>query len=361
MKAGKKVGVTSNSHEAIKTLLIAIEKQALKQNFDFNGMRKARSSDKYDWKFIQDITTGKPLNFSDYSLYAGTSWFFVDPRMNKSLDYLFIDEAGQVALGTTIASATAAKNLVLIGDQMQLSQPMRAKHEGYAKLSSLDFILEDNDTIPADKGVFLNITRRLNNKICNYISTSFYDSRLSPDPITETRSVNLKLDPIKDEGLFYVPIEHSGCSQRSDEEADLVEKTYNKIIGKEFKSGKTKGKISAKDIMVVAPYNAQANNIRERLKKKFKDDVRVGTIDLFQGQEAKVVLISMTTSDVESLPRHKDFFFSRNRLNVAISRAECVAIIIFNENLLLASANSIKEMKLMNSFCKLLKFKTNYK
>ena len=89
-------------------------------------------------------------------------------------------------------------------------------------------------------------------------------------------------------------------------------------------------------------------------------NVKVGTIDLFQGQEAKVVIISMTTSDVESLPRHKDFFFSRNRLNVAISRAQCVAIIIFNENLLLASTNSIEEMKLMNSFCKLLKFKTNY-
>ena len=360
MKAGKKVGVTSNSHEAIKTLLIAIEQQAEKQNFKFSGMRKARSSDKYDWKFIKDITTGKPLNFDDYLLYAGTSWFFVDPRMNKTLDYLFIDEAGQVTLGTTIANATAAKNLVLIGDQMQLSQPMRAKHEGYAKLSSLDFVLENNDTIPPDTGIFLNITRRLNKKICNYISTSFYDSRLTSDPITETRSVNLKLDPIKDEGLFYVPIEHSGCSQRSDEEADLIEKTYNRIIKKEFKVGKKLGKISSKDIMVVAPYNAQANNIRERLKKK-NDDVRVGTIDLFQGQEAKVVLISMTTSDVESLPRHKDFFFSRNRLNVAISRAECVAIIIFNENLLLASTSSIKEMKLMNSFCKLLKFKTNYK
>jgi uncharacterized protein len=244
---------------------------------------------------------------------------------------------------------------------MQLSQPIRAKHNGYARKSSLDFVLENLDTIPPEKGIFLNTTRRLNNKICDFISSSFYDSRLTSDPITETRSVNLKLDPIKDEGLFYVPIEHSGCSQRSDEEADLIEKTYNKIINKEFKVGKNTGKISAKDIMVVAPYNAQANNIRERLKKKFKEDVRVGTIDLFQGQEAKVVLISMTTSDVESLPRHKDFFFSRNRLNVAISRAECVAIIIFNENLLLASASSIKEMKLMNSFCKLLKFKTNYK
>ena len=360
MRAGKKVGVTSNSHEAIKTLLKAIEQQAKDQDFEFCGMRKAKSSDKYDWKFIKDITVSKPLNMDDYSLYAGTSWFFVDPRMNKTLDYLFIDEAGQVALGTTIANATSAKNLVLIGDQMQLSQPMRAKHEGYARMSSLDFILEDKDTISADRGIFLNTTRRLNNKICDFISSSFYDSRLTSDPITETRSVNLKLDPIKDEGLFYVPIEHSGCSQRSDEEADLVEKTYNKIINKEFKVGENIGKISAKDIMVVAPYNAQANNIRERLKKKFKEEVRVGTIDLFQGQEAKVVLISMTTSDVESLPRHKDFFFSRNRLNVAISRAECVAIIIFNENLLLASASSIKEMKLMNSFCKLLKFKTNY-
>ena len=361
MKAGKKVGVTSNSHEAIKTLLIAIEQQAVNQNYEFSGMRKSKSSDKHEWKFIRNVTTGKPLNMDSYSLFAGTSWFFVDPRMNKTLDYLFIDEAGQVALGTTIANATSADNLVLIGDQMQLSQPMRAKHEGYARMSSLDFILEDDDTISTDKGVFLNVTRRLNKKICNYISTSFYDSRLTSDPITETRSVNLKLDPIKDEGLFYVPIDHNGCSQRSDEEADLVEKVFNKIVNKEYKSENITGKISAKDIMVVAPYNAQANNIRERLKKKFKDDVRVGTIDLFQGQEAKVVLISMTTSDVESLPRHKDFFFSRNRLNVAISRAECVAIIIFNENLLLASASNIKEMKLINSFCKLLEFKTNYK
>ena len=147
MKAGKKVGVTSNSHEAIKTLLIAIEQQAVDQNYEFSGMRKSKSSDKHEWKFIRNVTTGKPLNMDSYSLFAGTSWFFVDPRMNKTLDYLFIDEAGQVALGTTIANATSADNLVLIGDQMQLSQPMRAKHEGYARMSSLDFILEDDDTI----------------------------------------------------------------------------------------------------------------------------------------------------------------------------------------------------------------------
>ena len=128
------------------------------------------------------------------------------------------------------------------------------------------------------------------------------------------------------------------------------EETWPQLLGKKL------GKISSKDIMVVAPYNAQANNIRERLKKK-NDDVRVGTIDLFQGQEAKIVFISMTSSDPENIPRHKGFLFSRNRLNVAISRAQCVAIIIFNEKLLLASTNSIEEMKLMNNFCKLLKYK----
>ena len=364
IKQGKKVGVSSNSHEAIKTLLIEIEKQALSpanKGFEFKGLRKARQSDKTEWKFIKDIFTGKPLSMDEYSLFAGTSWFFVDPRMNQTLDYLFIDEAGQVALATTIAMSTASKNLVLIGDQMQLSQPIRAKHVGYARKSSLDFILEDNDTIAPEKGIFLNTTRRLNENLCHFVSDSFYDSRLTSHEITKTRSVKLNLEPIKNEGLFYVPIEHTGCSQRSDEEANLVEKTYNKIIGKEYKISDNKGKISPKDIMVVAPYNAQANNIRERLNKKYKEGVRVGTIDLFQGQEAKVVLISMTTSDVESLPRHKDFFFSRNRLNVAISRAENVAIIIFNENLLLASTNSIEEMKLMNNFCKLLNYKTNYK
>ena len=108
--------------------------------------------------------------------------------------------------------------------------------------------------------------------------------------------------------------------------------------------------------MVVAPFNVQTNNIKQKLLKKYSEDTRVGTIDLFQGQESKIVFISMTSSDAENLPRHKDFFFNRNRLNVAISRAQNVAIILFNPNLLLASANTIHEMRLMNNFCKLLKY-----
>ena len=357
MKDGKKVGVSSNSHEAIKNLLSEIERQAKADNFTFKGMKKSNSTNLFNGEFIIDIIKDKPINTRDFSLFAGTAWFFSNVRMNQSLDYLFIDEAGQVSLANTISMATCAKNLVLIGDQMQLSQPIRGTHEGYAKLSSLDYILEDRDTIPPEQGIFLRETRRLNKEICKYISDSFYDSRLIPHEVTKSRSLKLGLKNIENEGIFIIPTDHFGNSQRSDEEAEIVHDYYSKIIKKDFEDENGKGEIDIKNIMVVAPFNVQTNNIKQKLLKKYSEDTRVGTIDLFQGQEAKIVFISMTSSDAENLPRHKDFFFNRNRLNVAVSRAQNVAIILFNPNLLLASANSIHEMRLMNNFCKLLMFK----
>ena len=167
----------------------------------------------------------------------------------------------------------------------------------------------------------------------------------------------MELNDISDEGIFYIPTEHFGNSQRSDEEAELINNYYSKIIGKTYEDEKGKFKIDVKNIMVVTPFNVQANNIKQKLLKKFSKDTKVGTIDLFQGQEAKIVFISMTSSDAENLPRHKVFFFSRNRLNVAISRAQNVAVILMSPKLLMASANTIEQMKLINNFCKLLAFK----
>ncbi len=360
MKEGNKIGVSSNSHEAIKNILTEVERQAREEKFTFKGMKKSNSTNLFDGEFIVDVVKDKNIDLSQFSLFAGTAWFFSNIRMKQSLDYLFIDEAGQVSLANTISMGTSSKNLVLIGDQMQLSQPIRGTHEGYAKLSSLDYILEGRDTIPPEQGIFLKETRRLNKKICKFISDSFYDSRLMPHEITNSRSVKLSLNNIKDEGIFFFPTDHFGNSQRSDEEADIVHDYYSKIFKKNFEDEKGKGKITIKDIMVVAPFNVQANAIKQKLLSKYSNNTRIGTIDLFQGQEAKVVFISMTSSDAENLPRHKDFFFNRNRLNVAISRAQSVAIILFNPNLLLASANSIHEMKLLNNFCKLLIFRSKY-
>ena len=255
-------------------------------------------------------------------------------------------------MANSIAIATTTKNIVLIGDQMQLSQPIKGTHSKNSGKSSLNFLLEDHDTIPLNRGIFLDKTRRLNEKICTYVSDSFYESRLKPHAITYERKVSLFLKDIGNEGIYFLPASHSDCTQKSDEEAKTIKTIFNKIKGKEITESGKKSKITNDDVMVVAPFNMQVNHLAKVLGK----GSRVGTIDKFQGQEAKVVFISMTSSDPENIPRHKEFFFSRNRLNVAISRAECLAVILFNPNLLLVQCQKINEMRLVNNFCKLLKY-----
>ena len=352
IKAGKKVGVTSNSHKAINNLLEQVEEIS---DFEFRGFKKiSKKEDRLNGKFIEDINKVGKEGYDPYSLFAGTAWLFCNEALNQKVDYLFIDEAGQVSLANTLAMCTATKNIVLIGDQMQLSQPIKGTHPGIAGKSSLEYLLEGYDTIPAEKGIFLNETRRLNKNICEFISSSFYESRLKPHPVTSERYVKLNLDNIKDEGINFIPMYHENNTQKSIEETDYIKDLIGKIIGKRCKdNGDTKERsLDLNDILIVAPFNMQVNNLARNLPINSK----VGTIDKFQGQEAKIVFISMTSSDPENIPRNKDFLFSRNRLNVGISRAECTTIILFNPNLLNTSCQKIEEMRLINNFCKLLKY-----
>ena len=358
IKDKKKVGICSNTHKAINNLLSTIEELAAEENFEFEGFKKKSSKTEHQFNGKNIKESKIELASNNCLIYAGTAWLFSDERMDQKLDYVFIDEAGQVSLANSIAITTSTKNLVLIGDQMQLSQPIKGTHPKNAGKSALNFLLEDHDTIPHNKGIFLDKTRRLNENICEYVSDSFYESRLKSHPITKERTVSLSLKNIGNEGIYYLPALHKDCAQKSEEEANTIKKIFNEIIGKELvepnKNGKDKieRKITNQDIMVVAPFNIQVNHLSKVLGK----ESRVGTIDKFQGQEAKVVFVSMTSSDPENIPRHKEFFFSRNRLNVAISRAECVAVILFNPNLLLAHCEKINEMRLVNNFCKLLKY-----
>ena len=97
-----------------------------------------------------------------------------------------------------------------------------------------------------------------------------------------------------------------------------------------------------------------SNDNEKKLEEAKIKNPRVGTIDKFQGQEAPITIISMTSSDSDSLPRNKEFFFSRNRLNVAISRAQVASIILFNPQLLDSSPKNLDQIKLMNNFFKLI-------
>ena len=150
---------------------------------------------------------------------------------------------------------------------------------------------------------------------------------------------------------------HSNNVQTSIEEFEVVKDLMKEMIGLEFDDQGKIRKLTKDDFLIISPYNTQVNLLISKLEESKIKNPRVGTIDKFQGQEAPITIISMTSSDSDSLPRNKDFFFSRNRLNVAISRAQVASIILFNPRLLDSSPKKIEHIKLMNNFFRLINYK----
>jgi uncharacterized protein len=287
----------------------------------------------------------------NHQLIAGTAWLFARPDLDQQLDYLFIDEAGQVSLANVIAMGVSAKNVVLVGDQMQLSQPIQGAHPGGSGISGLDHLLHGLATVPPDRGIFLATTFRMNQDICKFISDAVYDGRLVSDPSAHQQRIDIGTstdDALAPTGLRFVAVDHAGFAQRCPPEAERLKQTYNALLGKTWIDRKgAKKVIGIEDILVVTPYNMQVNHLCEVLPA----GARVGTVDKLQGQEAAAVLISMTTSSGEDLPRNIEFLYSRNRLNVAISRARCLSVIFASPRLLEIPCHTIEQMQLVNTLC----------
>jgi len=352
IRAGKKIGITANSHKAIHNLLQKVDAVAVEKGVRFRGVKKS-SSGKDETEFntgnIKSVEKTDDISMSS-DLFAGTAWLFADERFDGVLDYLFVDEAGQVSVANVVAMGTAAKNIVLVGDQMQLGQPIQGVHPGEAGLSILEYLLGDQSTIPAERGIFLKNTHRLHPSICRFISDAFYDSRLQAAEGNSQRALEFdsRLSNVPTLGIHMIPVDHHGCSQKSTEEGAIIKEHYQNLLGQQFrdKTGEMRP-LTVNDILVVTPYNVQVNY----LKSILPEGAKVGTVDKFQGQEAPVVLVSMVTSSAEDLPRNIEFLYSKNRLNVAVSRAECLAIIVANPKLLEIPCKSIEQMKLVNTFC----------
>jgi uncharacterized protein len=153
--------------------------------------------------------------------------------------------------------------------------------------------------------------------------------------------------------LFFVPVEHEGNQSSSDEEVDAVGSIVRELTASGMswidQEGKSLPPIYMDDILIVAPYNAQVFNVSERLP-----NARIGTVDKFQGQEAPVVIYSMTTSSPEDAPRGMEFLYSLNRFNVATSRARCVCILVANPRLFEPECKTPRQMKLANALCRYL-------
>jgi uncharacterized protein len=335
LERGKRVGVASTSHKAIHNLLDAVVEAAGESGLEFGGLKKASAGNPesfYDGsELIENVTDAGSC--SDCDLAAGTAWLFSRAEHDARFDYLFIDEAGQVSLADALAMGTSARNLVLVGDPQQLDQVIQGTHPDGSDASVLRHLIGDEQTIPPDRGLFLEQTFRLHPDVCGYISEEFYEGRLRPAPVCETRRTPFGT------GLRFLPVEHEGCRQESAAEVERVVA----LMAELHAAG-----LPSREIVVVSPYNAQVNRLREA----HGGAVRVGTVDKFQGQEADVVVYSMASSSGDDIPRGLEFLLSRNRLNVAISRARCLAYLVCSPRLLEINAHSIAQMRLANALCR---------
>ena len=102
----------------------------------------------------------------------------------------------------------------------------------------------------------------------------------------------------------------------------------------------------------MAPYNLQVN----ALKVALPPQARVGTVDKFQGQEAPVCIVSMTSSSADEIPRGVDFLFSLNRINVAVSRAQVLSLVLASSRLLEVPCANVDQIRLVNSLCALKEY-----
>lgn len=351
VRAGHRVGVASNSHEAIRNVLMgcraALEDVDLPIELDLVH-KVSGNEDGYP----EDCTVRRTTDNADAAegghVVGGTAFFFARDENVQAFDWLFVDEAGQVGLANILAMGRAARNIVLVGDPRQLPQVIQGAHPEPANLSCLDWMLGDHATVPPDRGIFLPVSRRMHPQVCGFISDQVYEGRLESHSDTGRQGVTGTSLP--GAGAFWVPVPHEGNAQTAHEEVAAIAAAATELL-KGVWTGKDGAQrpLSQSDIIVVAPYNAQVNALSDALP----DGIRVGTVDKFQGQESPVCLVSMTASSAEETARGMEFLFSLNRINVAVSRAKGLALVFGAPRLREAKCETVEQMRLVNAVCAL--------
>jgi uncharacterized protein len=352
VRAGKRIAVSSNSHKAIGNLLEAVADRSRAEGVHCRIVQKASDDgDEEAHPGIAFVSDNDAPEIASAHVVGATAWHFA--RYDQAAyDYLIVDEAGQVSIANILAMARCARNIVLVGDPMQLPQPLQGSHPGDSGRSCLDYLIDGHRVVPPDRGIFMPVSRRMHPRVCGLISMAVYEGRLGSDEATGRQTL-VSSDGADLVGAGMRGVAHVGRSQVSPEEIEAIVAQIATVEGSTYsdRDGRQR-KISHADVLVVAPYNAQVNALRARLPGA----VRVGTVDRFQGQEAPVCLVSMTTSSGEELPRDIAFLFSLNRINVAISRAQVTAMVFASPALLETPCRTIEEMVLVNTLCMLREY-----
>lgn len=360
---GLKVGVSAVSHKVIVNLLEAAMEEARRQGLELHAVHRQDGEYQGDWgierrsdyaSIRRDLTDGK------IDVLGATAWCWSRQDFEQSVDVLIIDEAGQMALSNVLAAAPAGRSLVLLGDPQQLEQPLQSSHPEGSEASALYHLLDGQDTMPANKGLFLAETYRLHPDIARFTSEAYYEGKVTARP----ELVHQAILPTPDEksrlagsGLRYIPVFHTGNQARSHEEVAAIRAIVAELLaGARWRDkDQAVAALTEQDILIVAPYNAQVSALIEALAA-LKD--RIGTVDRFQGQQAPAVIYSMTSSSPADAPRGMEFLYNPHRFNVATSRAKALCILVGSPALFEPECRTPRQMKMANGFCRYLELAT---
>lgn len=346
---GKKIGITALSHKVITNLLTKVWEVAQEKGFNIQMMQKTEpdADNPSPWKESNDENVIQSV-IGSMDVIAGTSFMWSKPPYEDSVDYLFVDEAGQLSLIDTLAVSHCCSNIVLLGDPQQLKQPQKGVHPDGTEVSALEHILQGEKTISNKQGVFLDESWRMHSSINTIVSELFYENRLqSKDHLDKQQIIGSKYAGA---GLYLEEVEHAGNTNESSEEVDKVLEIVAHLTNGDvtfINEINEEATLTTSDIKIITPYNAQVHVIKQRLPQ-----LEVGTVDKFQGQEAPVIIYSVATSSMEEAPRGMEFLFSPNRLNVAVSRARTRFIMVANPAIFEADCKSPYQIKLANAFCR---------
>jgi len=355
VRAGRRVGVTATSHAVIENLVRRAVDLGNERGQPLVAALKCDEDDDSQHPNIRYVSAAKQADelVSQLQLLGATAWQWARSAMRDTVDVLFIDEAGQMCLADAIAVCGSTRNLVLVGDPQQLEQPIQGTHPDGVGVSVLQHMLGDAQTIAPDRGLLLDQTHRLHPSICAFTSEQFYERQLSPGPDVATQA--LSAGPLTRAGLYWRPIAHAGNQNRSREEATAVAELVAACLAPGATWTTASGArlpLTTDDVLIVAPYNAHVAAVREALAAHSLADVRVGTVDKFQGQEAAIAIYTMATSLPEDAPRGLGFLYDRHRLNVATSRARCAAVLVCSPALLRPACSTPTHLHLASALAR---------
>ena len=413
----------------------------------FNGQGYSISYEQYDSKIEPGYNDEKVGVIPFPNITIGSTFMFAKKHHHQAYDYMIIEEAGQLTIVDTLIMCDVAKNLIMVGDQNQLQSPIKAKNHYGAEISGLQYYI-DGKIVTPEKGVFISETRRMHPDVCDFVSTLFYERRLSGIPFLQQRAITSENhDLYTGSGLRLIEVDHVGQKTKSEAEVDriidIVTDVFNPLNQYKYSDENGTRNITISDMIIITPFNNQRKLIKKRLKalqdsamqsiqmgtvtlaeeydnierrlnelkeqadnlrvyterrddaiarqvqrtitlnqnrinsihtdypnliqdlastKQQYDDIReeyghllfgeirCGSVDSFQGKEAAIVLYSTVASDIESAPRGMSFIFSPYRINVAVSRAKALFIMIASPKLFDVRCKTPEQIKLANAF-----------